>query len=186
MRCSRVRRLDRVALSDAREFALVAVGRHLTAAVRACPALACLLRVVLRVMRGDDVTVLLLDVPALAVGNDVDIGIPIFYPGRPARNDSGDREGTPATGPVPELGVAVGAASHATRDHAMSHQPLMLERSILERGPGAAQNRHELPGPRRSALKRRVLGHSVLSTLDSCPTTELGCSESGVSDGTSG
>src|SRR4051812_3159558 len=62
-----------IALADARELALVAVGEHLAAAVLARVRLAGLLGLGLRVLRGDHLAVLLLDVPALAAGDDVHV-----------------------------------------------------------------------------------------------------------------
>src|SRR4051812_3751842 len=66
--------LDGVSLADSRKLAFVAVGEHLAAAVVAQPTLAGLLGLSLGVVSGHDAAVLLLDVPALAVRDDVDVG----------------------------------------------------------------------------------------------------------------
>jgi hypothetical protein len=65
--------LDRLALTNARELALVAMGEGLSASIGTQRTLGGLFGLRLCVMSRNDRAVLLLDVPTLAAGNDVNV-----------------------------------------------------------------------------------------------------------------
>src|SRR5947209_5291205 len=75
-----VQQLDGVTLADAGELALVAMGEDLAAAARLRPLLPLALGLRLGRVRTDDIAVLDLRVPALAVRDDVDVRHPSSVP----------------------------------------------------------------------------------------------------------